>query len=177
MKPKTIVTVALLLFVAASVVYLVVKEAGGKPAQNATQPETTSPQTGQEHGAPPPASSENATAVAKVVSYYFHGNVRCTTCRTIEAYAKEAVEMGFADAVKDGRLEWRVVNVEAPGNDHFVQDFKISTRSVVLERIANGKHQEWKNLQRVWELVRGDKEDFLKYVQDETRAYLEAAGK
>ena len=177
MKPKTIVTIALLLFVAVSVVYLVIEETGAKQAQNATQPETTSPQTGQEHGAPPPASSENTTAVAKVVVYYFHGNVRCTTCRTIESYAREAVRTGFADALKDGRLEWRVVNVEDAGNGHFVQDFELSTRSVVLERIADGKRQEWKNLQRVWELVRGDKEDFPKYIQDETRAYLEAAGK
>ena len=177
MKPSTVVTAALLLFVAASVVYLVVKETGGKPAQNATQPETTSPQTRQEHGASPPASSENKTALSKVVAYYFHGNVRCATCRRIESYAQEAVETGFANALKDGRLEWRVVNVEDPGNDHFVQDFQLATRSVVLERIADGKQQEWKDLQRVWELVRGDKEDFLKYIQNETRAYLEAAGK
>ena len=31
MKPKTIVTAVLLLFVTASVIYLVVKETGGKP--------------------------------------------------------------------------------------------------------------------------------------------------
>ena len=176
MKAKTIVTITLLLFVAASVVYLVAQETRETPAQNATQPETTSPQTGHEHG-PPPASSENKAAVSKVVAYYFHGNVRCRTCRTIESYAKEAVQTGFADALKDGRLAWRVVNVEDPGNDHFVQDFQLSTRSVVLERLAGGKRREWKNLQRVWELVRSDKEGFLKYVQDETKAYLEAAGK
>ena len=163
MIPKIIVIIALLLFVAVSVVYLVVKETGGKLAQK--------------HGAQPSASSENKTAVAKVVAYYFHGNVRCMTCRTIEAYAKEAVESRFADALKDGRLEWRGVNVEDHGNDHFVQDFQLSTRSVVLERLANGNRREWKNLQRVWELVRGDKKDFLKYIQDETRAYMDAAGK
>jgi len=177
MKPKTIVTIALLLFVAVSVVYLVVKETGGKLTQNATQPETTSPQTGREPGAPPPASAENTTAVDRVVAYYFHGNVRCTTCRTIESYAKEAIQTGFADALKDGRLEWRVVNVEESGNDHYVEDFQLTTRSVVLERLAEGKRQDWKNLQRVWELVRGNKDDFLMYIQDETRAYLEAAGK
>ncbi len=168
MKPKTIVTVALLLFVAASVVYLVVKETGGKPAQNMTQPDAISPRTGQE---------QNTAAVSKVVAYYFHGNMRCMTCRAIESYAKDALQTGFADALKDGRLEWRVVNVEDPGNDHFVQDFQLSTRSIVLERIADGKRRDWKNLQRVWELVRGDKEDFLKYIRDETKAYLEAAGK
>ena len=177
MKPKTIVTVAILLFVAVIIVYLVVKETGGKRAQNATQSETTSPQTGQEHGAPPPASSENKTTVSKVVAYYFHGNMRCMTCRTIESYAKETIESEFVDALKDGRLEWRVVNVEAHGNGHFVQDFQLTTRSVVLERLADGKRQDWKNLDRVWQLVRSDKAGFMKYIQDETGAYLEAASK
>ena len=175
MKPKTFVTAALLLFVAASTIYLVVKETGG--SQSAAQRETASPQTGQEQSTPPRASSENTMVVTKVVAYYFHGNVRCTTCRTIEAYTREALESSFSDALKNGRLEWRVVNVEDPGNDHYVQDFQLSTRSVVLERVEDGKRQDWKNLRRVWELVRRDKEDFLKYVQGETRAYLEATVK
>jgi len=177
MKPQAIVTVPLLLFVAVSVVYLVAKETGGRPTQNATLPGVASPQTAQEQDTRSPASAESTTATAKVRAYYFHGNVRCMTCRTIEAYAKEAVESGFADAVMRGRLEWRVINVDDPGNEHFIQDFQLSTASLVLELTEDGKCREWKNLQRVWELVRGDKEDLLKYIQDETRAYLEAAAR
>ena len=169
------VTAALLLFVAASVVYLVVKETGGEPAQNTTEPDRPLGVAGQEAQAAGP--SESNTEAPKVVAYYFHANIRCMTCRAIESYAKEAVQTGFADALKDGRLEWRVVNVEVPRNAHFIQDFQLTTSSVVLERLADGKRQDWKNLQRVWELVRGDKEDFLKYIQDETRPYVEAAGK
>ena len=30
-----------------------------------------------------------------VVAFYFHGNVRCATCKKIEAYADEAVQQGF----------------------------------------------------------------------------------
>ncbi len=174
-NPKTIITAALLLFVAASVVYLVVKETGGNPTQNTTEPDRPLAVAGQEAQAA--GRSENNTEGLKVVAYYFHGNIRCMTCRVIEAYAKEAIVTGFPEALKDGRLEWRVVNVEEPGNDHYIQDFQLTTRSVVLERLADGRRQDWKNLQRVWELVRGDKEDFLKYIQDETRAYVEAAGK
>jgi hypothetical protein len=170
MKPKTLVTAALLLFVATSVVALIVKETGAKPAP------TNGP------AMPPGQTSENAPAspqqaeAGRVVVYYFHGNVRCTTCRTIEAYAKEAVDASFAEALQDGRLEWRVVNVEDAGNGHFVEDFQLSTRSIVLERIADGERKEWKNLDRVWELVRGEKEVFLKYIRDETTAFVEAAG-
>jgi hypothetical protein len=40
--------------------------------------------------------------------------------------------------------------------------------------MKDGKQAEWKNLSRVWELVRR-KDAFLRYVQDEVRAYLEAS--
>ena len=194
MKPKTIITVILLLFVAASIVYLVVKETGEKPAQSAVPPSTSSPVTSEkaevsaitenekvsisaEKADISTLSQDKAEEVSEVIIYYFHGNARCRTCRTIESYAEMAVRAEFADELKDGRLEWRVVNVEDQGNDYFIKDFQLSTRSVVLERITDGKRQEWKNLQRVWELVRGDKEDFLKYIQDETRSYLKEARK
>ena len=169
MKPKTIITATLLLFVAASVVALVVKETAAPPPQNAPAPPDPTAQNS-------PDSSDDAAA-GKVVVYYFHGSVRREACRKIEAYAREAIETAFADALQDGRLQWREVDVEAPGNVHFVQDFQLTTRSVVLERLADGKRQEWKNLDRVWELVNNDKEVFLKYIQDEAKAYMEAAGK
>ena len=178
MKSKTIVTAALLLFVAVSVIYLVVKETREKSEHNPAHPGPATSQTGREQDKATSASSEKPKTASMVVVYYFHGNARCGTCHTIEDYAKEAVYSGFADEIKNGRLEWRVVNVDEPGNEHYVEDFQlVSTASVVLERLAGGKRQEWKNLQRVWELVRGEKDDFLKYVQKETRGYLEAAGK
>ena len=208
MKTKAIVTTVLLAFVAASVIYLVVKETSGRPAASGQSASTSVPQS-RETGTPEAAQSAKATpkketesrpaasgqsastsvpqsreagtpeaaqsakASPKLVAYYFHGNMRCRTCRTIEAYAKEAVQTGFAEALSDGRLAFRVVNIEEPANEHFVQDYQLTTRSVVLVQFADGKQEQWKNLARVWELVR-DKEAFLKYVQDETRSYLEA---
>ena len=45
------------------------------------------------------ASSSTQDAVADgVVAFYFHGNVRCATCRKIEAYADEAIHSSFAAA-------------------------------------------------------------------------------
>jgi hypothetical protein len=36
---------------------------------------------------------------------------------------------------------------------------------------VRGKPAEWKNLEKVWQLLQ-DKPKFLRYVQDETRGYL-----
>jgi hypothetical protein len=107
-----------------------------------------------------------------IVAYYFHGNVRCVSCKTIEAYSAEAVKTGFKKELKSGVLEWRVVNVEEKGNEHFIKDYQLYTKSLVLVEMKDGKQVRWKNLERVWDLLR-NKEKFLKYVQDEARAYLE----
>lgn len=155
MKPKVVVAGILLVFIAVSVVYLVIDET--KPRQsNETSTE---------------ASAETADAGKTVVVYYFHGNKRCVKCRTIEAYAQEAVEMGFQSELESGKLEWIVVNVEEPGNEHFVKDYQLSTRAVVLVEKKDGVEQKWENLTRVWQLV-GDKFEFVGYIQDNVSAFL-----
>jgi|GEM_PF-603039 len=109
----------------------------------------------------------------KVIAYYFHGKFRCPSCKKIEAYAREAIEGqgGFADLIKSGDLEWRVVNVEEPGNEHFIKDFQLYTKSLIIVDIRDGEQKQWKNLAKVWELLY-DKEAFVNYVRDEIKAYL-----
>ena len=68
-------------------------------------------------------------------------------------------------------LEWRTVNVELPENQHFVEDFQLATRTVVLVRVVDGVNMEWKRLDRVWELVR-DKPAFVDYIWDNTNDFL-----
>jgi len=120
---------------------------------------------------------QTTTAVAPqtldvgVVAYYFHGNLRCRTCRTIEAYSEEAIRTEFADDLASGRLAWRVVNVEEPENKHFAKDFELVTKSLVLAEYEDGEVTRWENLNRVWQLVR-DKERFLEYVRRSTREFL-----
>ena len=130
---------------------------------------------GNEKSSPSPASAEaappSATSAPKVIAYYFHVTVRCTTCRTIEAYSREAILNHFKSDIDRGRLEWQVVNVQLPENKHFVKDYQLFTKSVVLVHIANGKQQSYKTLNDVWELV-GDKARFQAYVDKEVRGYL-----
>lgn len=107
----------------------------------------------------------------RVVAYYFHTTYRCATCRAIEAYSREAIETAFADDIAAGRLVLKSVNIEVRGNEHFVKDFSLYTKALVLVNEVRGRKPEWKNLEKVWQLVQ-DKPKFLRYVQDETRAYL-----
>ena len=120
-----------------------------------------------------PTAREGAAADG-VVAFYFHGNVRCATCKKIEAYASEAVTTGFSDQLASGRLAWRVVNVDKPENKHFIEDFQLVTRSVVLAEYSGEKVIRWENLDRAWQLVRS-KDSFVEYVQDEAREFLGAS--
>lgn len=108
----------------------------------------------------------------KVIVFYFYGNVRCYTCKRIERLTKEAVKEGFGEEMKNGVVEMKAVNVQEPRNNNFIKDYRLYTKSVIVSDLKQGKEERWKNLQRVWELVRND-EAFKKYVQKEVKEYLE----
>jgi hypothetical protein len=107
----------------------------------------------------------------QVIAYYFHTTFRCTTCFTIEQYTRDAILSGFPEELKDGRLVWKVVNVDDEGNEHFTKDYELSTKSVVIVDMNAGTQVRWKNLEDIWKLA-DNKNAFKKYIQEETRSYL-----
>lgn len=128
-----------------------------------------------EKPAVPASPRENRGADSlRFVAYYFHGNARCATCRKLEQYSEAAVRGGFAEELESARLAWRAVNVDKKENAHFTDDFQLYTRSLVLVAEHDGKVVRWKNLPRIWELVR-DADAFAKYVQAELRGFMKAS--
>jgi hypothetical protein len=119
----------------------------------------------------PAAIGDSNRPPSKVIAYYFHTTVRCTACTRIENLAHEVVERDFAEHIKAGQLEWRTVNVQHAENQHFIRDFRLVTKSVVLVREANGKATNWKNLDKVWELVRSQTR-YQNYVREELKSFL-----
>jgi hypothetical protein len=125
------------------------------PALSALAQQTTAPKPGAH----------------KVIAYYFHTNTRCSTCIKIEQFSHEAIEQGFPEELKNGALEMRVINYEQAENRHFMQDYKLVSKSLVLVNMVDGKQAEWTNLKMVWQLT-GRKDAFLNYVRKEVRNYL-----
>lgn len=118
------------------------------------------------------ATDSAAVMPHKVIAYYFYGDVRCATCRKIEAYTGEAIDSGFAAELKSGLLEWHAINTDSTQNEHFVEDYQLYTKSVILSDIHQGKQTRWRNLDQIWTLT-GDKPDFMKYIQDEVRIMMD----
>jgi thiol-disulfide isomerase/thioredoxin len=108
---------------------------------------------------------------SQVVVYYFRGNARCPSCYKLEQYAKEAVEQNFANELKDGRMQFKVVNIDQSGNAHFVNDYQLYTKSVVISLVKEGKQVKFKNLDKVWSLLR-DPNKYHDYVRDEVKPFL-----
>ncbi len=153
---------SLLMFVAATCVVLIVRAVS--PLSHAIPPAAGGP-------------SQNAAEAAVqdgVRVYYIHGNFRCSTCRAIEEYAKEAVHSGFPEELSAGKVEWHTVNFQTPGNEHYAVDYEIVAPSVVLARFEGGRRVAWKGLHEVWELV-GDKDAYVKFVQASLREFMGAA--
>lgn len=170
MQPKVVITTALLLFVVASVGYVVVgefrKAEPAKPPEDAVQP-PSSPQ-------PVAESASGAGERQSVLLYYFHRNQRCATCMAIEENAGQAVREQFAQEIKDGVLSWRVRNIDQAENDHFVNDFELAMNSLVLAEERDGKVVRWVNLDRIWEYA-GEPERLQAYVVEETRRFLKGS--
>ncbi|MFH1261990.1 MAG: nitrophenyl compound nitroreductase subunit ArsF family protein [Pseudomonadota bacterium] len=104
--------------------------------------------------------------------YYFHGSLRCVTCHKLENLAREAIQENFGKEMKNGNLVWQAINVEDGGNEHFVKDYQLFTKSLVVADVDNGTQKRWKSLAKIWELVR-DENAYKQYVVAEVRQYLE----
>jgi hypothetical protein len=108
---------------------------------------------------------------AKVIAYYFHGTFRCTTCQNIEKYSKEAIEHYFPNELKNGKIEFKPLNVEETENRHYIQDYQLFSRALVISLVKQDKEVTWKNLSDVWKHVR-NKDKFFQYVKDEVDIFL-----
>jgi hypothetical protein len=152
---------AVLVAIAGAVVYSM--ESPAKP---------DAPQNNLGHDASVPATQGKAETAAPIIRvYYFHRTMRCPSCEKIESLARMAVEEGFAGELAMGGMQWRIVNIDEPQNKHFEDDYRLQAQSVIVSELRGGKETRWKNLEKVWDLLDDDAR-FVRYVQDEIRAYI-----
>jgi len=117
------------------------------------------------------AYAKEGKAAGKVIAYYFHGTFRCITCTTMEKYSREAIENNFKDALASGKLEFKALNVEERNNEHFVNEYQLYTKSLILSLVRDGKEVKSKNLDKIWEYAR-NKQKFIDYVTEEVKNLL-----
>ncbi|MGB2983210.1 MAG: nitrophenyl compound nitroreductase subunit ArsF family protein [Candidatus Bipolaricaulia bacterium] len=184
---KRAVTVALLLFVGATVGMLVaqevmhsevaaVEDAGPSTepvvetgSDVAAQPSAVAPEESPATGDPASAGG-NAASSCVVDAIYFHNTLRCYTCRNIEETSRAVLEAEFPGELAEGRLRWSVVNMEK--QRHYVDQYSLVMPTLVLVRSAGGEPLDWVALDETWTLIRSELR-FSMYVKDSTREFLE----
>ena len=66
---------------------------------------------------------------------------------------------------------FKAVNIEENQNKHFIQDYQLFTKSVVLVDLIKGKQRNWKRLDQTWSYLRNPAV-FEKYIKDEIVAFI-----
>ncbi len=170
---RTYLTATLLLFVSASVVYFIITET--RSSSDLSAPSGGAIQT-DPAGLPPPSTNSEQVEETRpgVVVYYFHGKARCKKCLAMEQYTREAVESITTSHEGRGAVAWRVIDYDDPAHEHFVNDFGLTSSSVVVVRTSESGPAPFKILDKTWDLV-SDKEAFKAYVVTETLALREPA--
>ncbi len=120
------------------------------------------------------ALAEEGSTPGKVMAYYFHGTFRCPTCNAMERYTSEAIDNNFKDELDSGKLEFKSINIEDAGNEHFVNDYQLYTKTLMLSLVKDGKEVRSKNLDKIWEYVR-NKERYINYVKEGIDDFLKEA--
>lgn len=107
----------------------------------------------------------------KLNVYYLHGSYRCATCMSIERQSKEVAEGEFRKEIGAGKMVYQSLNFEEPDYAHFVTDYSLMTKSLVLSLRKDGKEVKWKNLPDIWSTVHTP-DKFREYVAGEIKTML-----
>jgi len=68
----------------------------------------------------------------KIEAYYFHFTARCMTCRTIEARAKENLEVLYPDHFKQGLITFQSVNLDEESSKPIAEKLGVSGQTLLL---------------------------------------------
>lgn len=146
-------------------------QASEKQDSKKTQPAKTTAAESEPKASEQKVSEKSTNENAVVTVYYFHTTMRCHSCNLIEEFTKKAVQENFAEQIKSGRVVVKAVNIDEEQNKHFVKDYKLYTKSVIVSEGSDGKELRWKNLDQVWMLLR-DQNKFGEYIRTEVGNYL-----
>jgi hypothetical protein len=119
-----------------------------------------------------PVTAQSAVPQSTLTVYYFHTTFRCHSCTLLEQYTRDAVLKNFPAEVKSGRIQFLVLNIEKEPNLHYVQDYQLSFKSVIVSvKDGTGREKRWENLSKVWVYL-SDRDALEKYVVERIRSQL-----
>ena len=112
----------------------------------------------------------NKQSADKLEVYYFHRNARCYSCETIGKYVKETIEQEYGEQVKNGKIDFKELNVDLPENKEIAKKYQASGSSLFINRIIDGQDNIEQDTD-VWQLL-GDEIKFKAHIKNKINSYL-----
>lgn len=100
----------------------------------------------------------------RVEVVYYHGDVRCMTCNTIERLIKRTVKEFYQKEIDTGNIVFKSVNYDKKENEKFAEKYDLFNQTLIITVNKNNKEVKWKNSEKIWELV-SNEEKFMNYVK------------
>ena len=107
----------------------------------------------------------------KIEVYYFHRTQRCYSCNILSQYVKETIEQKFSEEIKNGKIDFREINVDLSENKDVARKFQASGSSLFINTIRNEKDDISQDT-NVWRLL-GNKSQFQNYLTNKINSLLE----
>lgn len=175
MNIRSIATIALLLIAGLGMAYVFVggSEDGGEPvAENCAPTSDCSADCKSKPGAAKIDAPASDLPKDGVVVYYFHGTQRCFTCNKMESLAEVVLDTRFAEKLAAGSVVFKPINTEEDANRHFVNDFSLVTKAVVMVERKDGQDVTWRKLDQIWDKISED-EIYQEYIAENLTACLD----
>ncbi|MGL4294047.1 MAG: nitrophenyl compound nitroreductase subunit ArsF family protein [Bacteroidales bacterium] len=70
----------------------------------------------------------------RVEVLYFHGKQRCITCNAIEKLTQEVIETDFPEALADGDLVFKVIDISDAANEAVADRYEVTWASLFVNK-------------------------------------------
>ncbi len=107
----------------------------------------------------------SANERAAVTVTYFTSNVRCVSCRKIEALTLNTIETQFAEQMSSHWLVFETINIDLPENKHYIEEYELSFKTVVIAYGDETGEKQWRKMDKVWELL-SNEDQFDDYISE-----------
>lgn len=114
-----------------------------------------------------PTQVQNKTPIEKadkVEVFLFHGTQRCATCIAIGKLAGETINEYFQPELREGRIEFKEINIDLPENQALAEKFQASGSALFINSIIKGKDHIEQDA-KVWRLTQ-DEAQFKSYLKN-----------
>ncbi len=101
----------------------------------------------------------------------FHYHKRCYQCLNMEKYTREVLQEKFQDETRDNRLDFKLIDMDAPENRQIVKQFGFISAMIVLVDFENGKENKVRVVEDAWKFY-NDEKDFKFLMQKEIDQFI-----